>query len=123
MSAAPAFTPAAWTPSEHMADTHAELRLLGRAVYLPATSGAPSTSTVAASPGPRAFPAPASRLLSDEQAAGYLGVSRSHIRALVARGALRRVDLPAAGDSARRARVLRLDRHDLDRLIETNKEG
>ncbi|MDE3156090.1 MAG: helix-turn-helix domain-containing protein [Acidobacteriota bacterium] len=64
--------------------------------------------------------APPVRLLTDSQAAEYLGVSRSYVRSLVARGALRRAALPATLRD-RPGRMLRLDIRDLDALIEKAK--
>jgi hypothetical protein len=46
------------------------------------------------------------RLLSDEQAADYLGASPSYVRALVSRGVIKRVGLPATSCSGERARKL-----------------
>jgi excisionase family DNA binding protein len=76
----------------------------------------------APAPAPRAVPEPQGRLLDDVQAAQYLGCSRSLVRAYVARGVLKRVALPAAADGKRGARLLRIDRADLDKFIEQHKE-
>jgi excisionase family DNA binding protein len=67
--------------------------------------------------------APVSRLLRLTEAASYLSVSYWTVRDLVARGAIPPVRLPGPG--ARDGRTLRrvlLDRRDLDRLIENNKD-
>ena len=64
---------------------------------------------------------PARRLLSDREAAQYIGSSRSYIRALVSNGVLRRVELPATNGDARAARMLRLDIRDLDRFVDSLK--
>lgn len=63
----------------------------------------------------------ATRLLSDIQAASYLGVSRSAVRALVANGDLRRIVLPSTNGRGQAARLLRIDLKDLDRFIEKSK--
>jgi len=63
---------------------------------------------------------PAGRLLDDKQAASYLGVSRSYLRAQVAAGRIPRVQLPSV-DGERRARLLRIDIRDLDRLVDSMK--
>jgi hypothetical protein len=57
-------------------------------------------------------------LLTDEQAADYLGVSRSYVRALLARGALKPVELPSANGTEPRARLLRIDIRTLDSFID-----
>jgi excisionase family DNA binding protein len=64
---------------------------------------------------------PPRRLLSDREAAQYIGASRSYVRALVANGVLRRVELPATDGNGGRARMLRLDVTDLDRFIDSLK--
>jgi hypothetical protein len=69
---------------------------------------------VNATPQPR-------RLLDDRGAAAYLGVCRSYVRSLVARGVLRRVELPATDGNGNPARVLRLDVKDLDALVDRMK--
>ena len=61
------------------------------------------------------------RLLSDKGAALYLGVSRSYVRALVARGVLHRVNLPATDNDNTDARMLRIDVRDLDAWIDRMK--
>jgi excisionase family DNA binding protein len=61
------------------------------------------------------------RLLTDREAAKYLGASRSYVRALVARGAIRRVDLPATNGHGGRARLLRVDLRDLDAFVDSMK--
>lgn len=65
--------------------------------------------------------APPPRLLTDIEAAAYISVSRSYMRALVANGVLRRVELPATDGTAARARMLRLDIKDLDLFVERLK--
>jgi len=67
--------------------------------------------------------APIPRLLRLQGAAAYLDVSYWTVRDLVARGDIPAVRLPSPG--ARDGRALRrvlLDRRDLDRLIENNKD-
>jgi excisionase family DNA binding protein len=61
------------------------------------------------------------RLLDDREAAAYIGASRSYVRALIARGALRRVELPATDGNGGRARMLRIDVQELDGWIERLK--
>jgi hypothetical protein len=64
------------------------------------------------------------RLFTDDQAADYLGVSTSYVRALIARGVIRRVELPPTDErSGPRARMLRLDQRDLDRWIDERLKG
>ena len=66
--------------------------------------------------------APVARLLNDKQAAIYLGVSRSALRAFVANGNLPRVQLPSTdGRKGRAARVLRIDVEDLNRFVQKSK--
>ena len=67
--------------------------------------------------------APVPRLLRLQEAANYLSVSYWTVRDLVARGAIPPVRLPSPGarDGGALRRVL-LDRRDLDRLIENNKD-
>ena len=67
--------------------------------------------------------APVRRLLDDRAAGAYIGASRSYVRALIARGVLHRVELPATDGNGGRARMLRIDVRDLDRWIETMKGG
>ena len=98
-------------------DARAELRALSAEVE--ATMRPPVPAPVLR---PAPAPAPLGRLLTDIEAGHYLSLSRSAVRQLVARGALRRVALPACDGTGRRARVLRLDRADLDKFIEQNKE-
>ena len=62
------------------------------------------------------------RLLTDEQAADYIGTSKSYVRAQVAAGHIPRVELPSV-DGERRARLLRIDRADLDAFVERMKTG
>lgn len=65
-------------------------------------------------------PAPAPRLVTDREAAEYLGVSRSIVRAWIQGGRIPRVELPsAAGDVP--GRMLRIDRADLDALVTRSK--
>jgi hypothetical protein len=71
-------------------------------------------------------PAAPVRLLDDRAAAPYLGISRSQFRALVAAGAIPRVQVPGPGGQPMRR--LLVDKGDLDRLIErwkdtTNESG
>ena len=61
------------------------------------------------------------RLLDLRAAAAYVGVSEWTVRDLKWAGVLRRVRVPVPG--GRDLRKLLFDRHDLDRLIETWKEG
>lgn len=61
------------------------------------------------------------RLLSDQGAADYLGVSRSYVRALLARGVLHRVKLPATDNDKADARLLLIDVRDLDAWIDRLK--
>ena len=61
------------------------------------------------------------RLLTDVEAALYLGISRSTVRALIANGYLPRVQPPATDGRGGPARVLRIDRKDLDAFIERSK--
>ena len=61
------------------------------------------------------------RLLTDKEAADYIGASRSYVRALVANGKLPRVELPATNGSDGRARMLRIDIRDLDRFVDLLK--
>jgi hypothetical protein len=61
------------------------------------------------------------RLLSDIEAGDYIGASRSYVRALVANGVLRRIELPATNGTSGRARMLRLDVRDLDAWIDQRK--
>lgn len=56
------------------------------------------------------------RLFTDVEAASYIGVSRSYVRALVANGDLPRVELPAT-DGRGVARMLRIDVRDLDAFV------
>lgn len=60
------------------------------------------------------------RLLDDKEAARYIGVSRSYLRAQVAAGRIPRVELPSV-DGERRARLLRVDVRDLDCWIDAMK--
>ena len=62
-----------------------------------------------------------SRLLSDRDAAEYIGASRSYVRALVANGVLRRVEMPPTDGGGGHARMLRIDVRDLDLLVERMK--
>jgi excisionase family DNA binding protein len=64
-------------------------------------------------------PGPPARLLTDDEAATYIGASRSYVRALIERGVLRRVELPTTDGSAGRARLLRLDVRDLDLWLDS----
>jgi excisionase family DNA binding protein len=66
---------------------------------------------------------PPARLLTDEQAADYLGVSRSYVRALLARGALKTIELPSANGTEPRARLVRLDVRDLDTWLDALPRG
>lgn len=68
-------------------------------------------------------PLAARRLLTDREAADYIGVSRSFVRALVANGVLPRVDLPTASGDGRAARLLRIDVADLDALVTRSTSG
>lgn len=61
------------------------------------------------------------RLLDVAGAASYLCVSQSIVRNLVTAGLLRRVRIPTRNNGE--LRKLLFDRADLDRLIETSKEG
>jgi hypothetical protein len=61
------------------------------------------------------------RLFTDVEAAAYLTMSRSAVRALVANGDIKRVQLPSTDGQGRAARVLRIDRKDLDAFIERSK--
>jgi hypothetical protein len=64
----------------------------------------------------------ARRLLTDIEAAAYIGASRSYVRALVANRVLRRVELPPTdGSMQRAARMLRIDVRDLDAWIDQRK--
>lgn len=67
----------------------------------------------------RSASVPPARLLSDEQAGGYTGTSKSYIRALIANGVLKPVELPSTDGSNARARLLRLDRLDIDRWLDS----
>jgi hypothetical protein len=67
-----------------------------------------------------AIPHETRRLLDDRQAADYIGVSRSYLRAQVAAGRIPRVELPSI-DGSRRARMLRVDVRDLDLWIDRMK--
>lgn len=119
MSAAAArLSPLAWTPTEWHRDARRELRTLTAEVE--ATMRA---RPAPAPPAPSPAPAPTGRLLSDEQAASYLGCSRSLVRAYVARGVLKAVSLPPAAAGNAKARLLRIDVKDLDRLIDASKEN
>jgi hypothetical protein len=69
----------------------------------------------------KAATGPPARLFSDVEAARYIGASRSYVRALVSRGVLRRVELPATDSSSGRARMLRLDVRDLDAFVDRLK--
>jgi excisionase family DNA binding protein len=60
------------------------------------------------------------RLLTDREAARYIGASRSYVRALIASGTLQPVRLPATNGGGP-ARLLRLDVRDLDRWIDALK--
>lgn len=60
------------------------------------------------------------RLLTDIEAAEVLGVSRTFVRRLVANGELKRVRLPSRIDGED-ARLLRIDRADIEALIQRNK--
>lgn len=121
MSAQPAraFSERAWTPAMHREHTRAELRELRESVE--ATMRPRPTLAPAPATAPQPAPAPPGRLLTDIEAAHYLGLSRSAVRALVSRGELPRVSLPACDGTGRRARVLRIDRNDLDKFIDANK--
>ena len=66
--------------------------------------------------------APVRRLLSDLQAAEYLNISRGLLRRYIVQGIVKRVELPSA-DGRHRARLLRIDRADLDLLIVDLKRG
>jgi hypothetical protein len=59
------------------------------------------------------------RLLSDEESAAYLGVSKSYVRALIDRGVLKRVDLPTINGPPGSARLLRLDVRQLDAFVDS----
>ena len=61
------------------------------------------------------------RLLTDVEAARYIGASRSYVRALVSRGVVRRVELPPTDGTGGRARMLRIDVRDLDAFVERMK--
>ena len=61
-------------------------------------------------------PALAQRLINDREAAKFLGVSRSQLRALVGAGRIPRVVVP--GEDGRPLRRLLVDVRDLDKLIE-----
>jgi excisionase family DNA binding protein len=61
----------------------------------------------------------APRLLGEEDAARYAGVSRWSIRALIDAGTLPTVKLPGANGDMRR---ILIDRADLDALIERSKD-
>ena len=64
------------------------------------------------------------RLFSLPDAALYLGISYWSVRDLVANGTLPRVKLPLRGNGdGRSLRRILIDRRDLDRLIDTNKEA
>ncbi len=71
--------------------------------------------------GALASPAIAPRLLDLQRTAAYLGVSPWTVRDLEAGGILRRVRVPLPGNGE--LRKLLFDRADLDRLVETWKEG
>ncbi|MBI3007564.1 MAG: hypothetical protein HYY53_04605 [candidate division NC10 bacterium] len=71
--------------------------------------------------GALAPPAIAPRLLDLQRTAAYLGVSPWTVRDLEAGGILRRVRVPLPGNGE--LRKLLFDRADLDRLVETWKEG
>lgn len=60
------------------------------------------------------------RLLTDIEAAEVLGVSRTFVRRLIANGELKRVRLPSRVDGED-ARLLRIDRADIEALIQRNK--
>jgi len=81
------------------------------------------TQLVAPAPAPVASPRPGvpKRLLTDIEAADHLGTSKSYVRALIANGKLRRVELPSTDGEGRRARLLRIDVKDLDQFIERSK--
>ncbi|MCC7241200.1 MAG: helix-turn-helix domain-containing protein [Acidobacteria bacterium] len=112
---------AAWTPAEWHADARREMHRLRLEVE--ATMRPRPDPAAAPAPAARPAPAPPGRLLSDEQAAAYLGCSRSLVRAYVARGVLKPVSLPPAVAGNAKARLLRIDRADLDRLIDASKEN
>jgi hypothetical protein len=62
---------------------------------------------------------PPARLLTDEEAGGYTGTSKSYIRSLAASGTLKRVELPTTNGTPGRARLLRFDVRDLDAWIDS----
>jgi len=64
-------------------------------------------------------PLPTARLLTDAEAAVYVGASRSYVRALIERGVLKRVELPSTDGTTARARLLRLDVRDVDAWIDS----
>ena len=66
-------------------------------------------------PAPRAAAQLGARLLDVPAAAAYLGLSTWTVRDLIACGKLPRVRIGAL-------RVVRVDREDLDRLVERSKE-
>lgn len=115
-AAARAPSPLAWTPAEHLADARRELRTL--AAEVEATMRPRAVPDAVSAPRP----APSGRLLDEPAACAYLGhVSKSYLRALTARGVLKRVELPACDGSGRRARLSRYDRAELDKWIDSMK--
>jgi hypothetical protein len=76
-------------------------------------SQSPSKSSTPQTPEPRLF--------DDDQAAVYLGVSKSQLRNLVANRIVPRVNVPSGDGTPRSIRRLLLDRADLDRLIDSWK--
>jgi excisionase family DNA binding protein len=59
------------------------------------------------------------RLMTDAEAAYYIGASKSYVRALIERGVLRPVELPTTDGKAGRARLLRLDKNDIDKWLDS----
>lgn len=72
-------------------------------------------------PKPRTPPSGPRRLVTDTGAAEYLNASRSYVRALIANGVLRRVELPPTDGTRGRARMLRIDIRDLDAFVDRMK--
>jgi hypothetical protein len=58
-------------------------------------------------------------MLSDDDAAAYIGGSPAYVRALAAQGVLRPVEFPRTDGSPGRARLRRYDKHDIDKWLDT----
>jgi excisionase family DNA binding protein len=99
------------------------LPLVDAAVRLRGVPGRPRKATAqpTAAPGVPVLAAATARLVDDNGAARYLGVSTWTVRDLAAAGHLRRVRLPLGG--GREVRRILYDLADLDRLIERSNDS